>query len=309
MLDGLHQRPTGMLAIAHKFSRRWLFSADDRICNSVTADVLRTMTYRDNVQHREFPRVDFRVKLKLEVTFLSTSQRTRGRRAKLRNAIRTMVCGLAMTVGGAAKAGDGHRVPDLYKSPKKVRVHAHSRILVPLTIHLATEDEPQRRTLYRLKRAVERANRALARHGIEVVVHRVLRMPDGYSSITRRRDRRKLAQYAALDGTVHVFFVDHLELGSLTRGDREVRGMHWRYRGLRRKLRHREYISINSDAPSTTLAHEVGHLFGLDHDRGHRNLMCSCRRGRIQRFTHRQGARMRLEARAFFLRNRRFGGR
>lgn len=216
-----------------------------------------------------------------------------------------------MTVSSSAMAvaGDGHRVPDLYQKPQQTHVHSHSKILVPLTVHLATEHEHQSRTLWRLNRAVDRANRALARHGIEVVVHKVWRMPKGFNSITRRRDRRKLAQYAALDGTVHVFFVDHLELGSIARSDRSVRGMHWRYRGLRRNLRHREYITINSDAPSTTLAHEVGHLFGLDHDRGHRNLMCSCRRGRIQRFTHRQGATMRLEARAFFLRNRRYGGR
>ncbi|MGB1014237.1 MAG: hypothetical protein ACPG4T_08905 [Nannocystaceae bacterium] len=223
-----------------------------------------------------------------------------------------MVLGAAATVcisASTAWAGDGHRVPDLYNKPQQARVHSHSKILVPLTVHLATEGENQRRTLYRLNRSVRRANRALARHGIEVVVHRVWRMPDGFDSITRRRDRRKLARYAALDGTVHVFFVDHLELGSLARGDREVRGMHWRYRGLRRKMRHREYIAINSDAPSTTLAHEVGHLFGLDHDRGHRNLMCSCRRGRIQQFTRGQGNKMRREARAFFLRGRRFGGR
>ena len=81
--------------------------------------------------------------------------------------------------------------------------------------------------------------------------------------------------------------------------DRGVRGMHWRYRGLSKRLQGRQYVVVNVDAPSTTLVHELGHLFGLGHDRGRHNLMCSCRRG-VQYFSVSQGFVMRREARSYF---------
>ena len=84
--------------------------------------------------------------------------------------------------------------------------------------------------------------------------------------------------------------------------DRSVRGLHWRYRGLLGKMRNREYLIVSNDAPATTFVHELGHLFGLEHDTSQQNLMCSCRQGPRQIFTTSQGRTMRTGALAFVAR-------
>lgn len=170
---------------------------------------------------------------------------------------------------------------------------------IPITLHVATEGDRPALDPRRLERALKRTNLALASFGIEMYVARVVLMPDGYAGIKHRRHRRALAEYAPIDGTVHVFLVKTVELGSVTLADRGVRGLHWRYRGLRRKLKNREYVVLGSDAPSTTLAHEFGHLFGLNHDVGRQNLMCSCREGPQQIFTRSQGVEIRRGATQF----------
>ena len=75
--------------------------------------------------------------------------------------------------------------------------------------------------------------------------------------------------------------------------------MHWRYRGAQQALRSREYVVVTSGAPTTTLAHELGHLFGLNHAAASNNIMCSCRRGQTLVFTDVQQTQMRSGATAF----------
>lgn len=209
-------------------------------------------------------------------------------------------------LGGATEvvASGEHKVPDL-RGEGGTRAKAKQAALrIPLTVHVATESERIAMDPRRLTRSVERTNQALAVYGIEVYIARITLLPEGYAGIKHRRDRRRLAEFAPADGTIHVFLVDTVELGSTLRVDRSVRGLHWRYRGLRRKLRNREYLIIGSDAPATTLAHELGHLFGLEHEDGRQNLMCSCREGPRQLFTRMQGQQILRGALAFVERTR-----
>lgn len=203
-----------------------------------------------------------------------------------------------------ARAADRHVVPDI-RGESQPELRAGARLVrLPLTIHVATGADKVVFDLRRLNRAVGRANEALRASGIEVYVARVELLPEGFAEIRHRRDRRRLSSFAPPDGTVHVFLVGNLELGGTLRADRSVRGLHWRYRGLLGKMRNREYLIVSNDAPATTFVHELGHLFGLEHDTSTQNLMCSCRQGPRQIFTLDQGRRMRSGALAFAARQR-----
>lgn len=195
-----------------------------------------------------------------------------------------LVCALLVGIGPAAtpaEAGD----------PQPIHI--------PLTIHLASEDGQAVLAHRRVLAAVVRSNEALREYGIQLSVARIELLPEGYTEIKGGRSRIRLAKLAEHDGTVHVFYVSQVALFNPRHGDRRVSGMHWRYHGVRKHIRQREYLVIARDAPPTTLVHEIGHAFGLNHNNDYDNLMCSCRRGNSPRFTRHQGLRMRSGARRF----------
>ncbi len=176
-------------------------------------------------------------------------------------------------------------------------------IRVPLTIHVATEYGYPVATEDQIHEAVRFANRELAEFGIHLWVRAIEHMP-GRSRIETTEQRFELAAKATHDGSVHVFYVEHVELTNPRKGDRRVSGMHWRYHGIAREIRAREYVAVAHNAPSTTLAHEVGHAFGLNHESDTSNLMCSCRRDRKPTFTRKQGKQLRSGAKRFLFRSR-----
>jgi hypothetical protein len=177
-----------------------------------------------------------------------------------------------------------------------------SALVIPVTVHVATQEGlpvvPRRYVL----EAVARANRDLREFGVELQLRAIELMPEGYGDLTRTRHRLRLAQRAPRDGSIHVFYVDHVELYSSKHGDRRISGMHWRYRGLRGTLRQREWVAVAEHAPLTTLVHEVGHLFGLGHRHASDNVMCSCQRVASPSFTAAQGRQLRTGARRFLVR-------
>jgi hypothetical protein len=175
-------------------------------------------------------------------------------------------------------------------------------IEVPITIHVARVGDDAVVTTARIEAALARARRELEPFGIVLVVRAIEVLPMQDADIDDGEQRFGLADTAARDGSVHVFYVERLELTNPRKGDRRVSGMHWRYHGLDRTHRRREYVAIAHNAPATTLVHELGHAFGLNHEDDFDNLMCSCRRGQRPAFTSKQGKRMRSGAKRFLAR-------
>lgn len=179
--------------------------------------------------------------------------------------------------------------------------HAREVLQIPVTVHVATKGGRSVVSEQHVLASVIRANRELAEFDIELIVDRIVPMRGG-SHIETQDQRFALGRRAARDGTIHVFFVERVKLNNSRKGDRRVSGMHWRYHGLEPDIRGREYVAVAHNAPQTTLVHEVGHAFGLTHDKSTDNLMCSCRRGISSEFTERQGRRLRFGAKRFLRR-------
>ena len=188
--------------------------------------------------------------------------------------------------------------------PSRAQAKPKPRVIrIPLTIHVATEDERSVVSERKILASVRHANRELAPFDIYLIVEEIVPMRGG-TRIETPDQRFALARRAPKDGSVHVFFVDRVELTSARKGDHRVSGMHWRYHGLSSGFHGREYLAVAHNAPTTTLVHEVGHAFGLAHDLDRDNLMCSCRRNIDPEFTRQQGRRLRRGARRYLGRAR-----
>jgi len=203
----------------------------------------------------------------------------------------------------AQARGRKRAVPNLRESRVDRPSVRATAVRVPVVIHMATIEGIDAVAGARVARWVKRANEAFAPHGIEVFVQDIKRLPTGYTDVRRSRQRRELAVHAPHDGAVHLFVIESLDTAKPFRARRRVRGLHWRYLGIKRDLRRREYVVVTREAPDTTLAHELGHLMGLGHATREDNIMCSCRKGTTG-FTWDQGASMRAGAGSFVTRQR-----
>jgi hypothetical protein len=84
-------------------------------------------------------------------------------------------------------------------------------------------------------------------------------------------DQRDALAAHATGTALHVFVVRRL--ADKDKSGDWINGVTWRYRGTDRALRGRRYIVVGKDALVDTLAHELGHFFGLAHTTDPANLM------------------------------------
>lgn len=208
---------------------------------------------------------------------------------------------LGVTLWPSSAQARGRRVvPNLQQQWSTPNATPDPVAIIGITVHVPVEDGMPLATQRQVQQWIERANLALRPHGLALELRRTVSLT-GFTEVTRPRERRRLASLAEHDGTIHVFVTNSLD-SRLQSPRRRVRGLHWRYFGLNRELRQREYVIVTMNAPKTTFAHEIGHLLGLRHSSREDNIMCSCRRGNDTGFTTEQGATMLLGAGRFLSR-------
>lgn len=161
--------------------------------------------------------------------------------------------------------------------------------IIPLAVHYLT-DEKDIRTKF--EQSLELSNQTLMPHGIGLLVwseDRLYRLPE---KIMTRQDRQRLGGFVSKDGTLHIFVADAV---SVEPGD----GLN----GLHSNMGHRDFVILATKARKTTLAHEVGHALGLDHETEEDNVMCTNRDDKGARFSFEQGELMRDAARKYVMRD------
>ncbi|MBP6628468.1 MAG: hypothetical protein KBG28_20555 [Kofleriaceae bacterium] len=106
---------------------------------------------------------------------------------------------------------------------------------------------------------VGHATRLFAPAGLGFIVTGTRVVPETAAVVSTRRDRDRLGRRRLVAGTVDVFVVDRLD--DVDVAGQVLNGVHWR----QRDQRERRWIIVAATARPVTLAHELGHFFGLPH--------------------------------------------
>ncbi len=140
---------------------------------------------------------------------------------------------------------------------------------------------------------LENAQRLFGAFGVGFALDDARDLDAKHLALETRSDRDALAVW--LDSTaINVFFVESLR--DVDNPDRYRMGVTWRkLTDLKKK-----YIVVASSARPTTMAHELGHYFGLDHTSVKNNLMSYDRDGGTVFLDQKQGAIIRTRADYFY---------
>jgi hypothetical protein len=158
-----------------------------------------------------------------------------------------------LVLAGLARADSLGDVRSAISTCDRTRAHCFG-----LALHVAADDAGLIATPDWIAAQVAAANRHFARLDVGFQLASVDLLPASAAHVETRRDRDELAD-GRLGGTViHVFFVgklDDVDVEGALAG-----GVTWHQRKDDRK-----YIIVSSHAFERTLAHELGHFFGLPH--------------------------------------------
>jgi hypothetical protein len=139
------------------------------------------------------------------------------------------------------------------------RCVGRSRFCFGLVVHVIEQDDVPVVTPQWFYAQVAAANTLFGEIEVAFEPVEVRSAPGDWGDVASRSDRDRLGRGEHDPGVVHVWLVRRLADVDIE-GD-EIRGVHWRDRAdLARR-----FVILSSIAGDRTLAHELGHFFGLPH--------------------------------------------
>ncbi len=160
--------------------------------------------------------------------------------------------------------------------------------VLPLSVAVAVDEKGKPVVSDRwVREQLSESTRLFGPHKIRVSESKRRTLPTKMAALVTPADRDGLSAHHEKK-VINVFFVRSLR--DIHKPKRYIQGVHWR---LRRNVRKR-YVIVAANATPTTLAHELGHYFGLGHSQVLNNLMSYKRDDpSAVAFDKRQGKRMR----------------
>ncbi len=146
--------------------------------------------------------------------------------------------------------------------------------VIKLQFHVALKDETMIEGKEALLERVALANKIYGNTRLCFEIGEVLPLPTEMLDLISRNDRNSLAENVPSPGKmIQVFLVRSAR--DVDKPDGWIAGVHWQYGGKQKMQEKRRFIILSSmHSNGETLAHELGHWFGLQHQKEVSNLMC-----------------------------------
>ncbi|MBN2716996.1 MAG: hypothetical protein JXX14_14190 [Deltaproteobacteria bacterium] len=147
-----------------------------------------------------------------------------------------------------------------------------------VAFHVATRDEP--RTLAHIEAILSEANRQFAGAGIEFRMSQQRMLAESFQVMETIRERHQVKP-GLVDRVINVVVVDEIQDPTPSKATRKAAAAQGRKPSGRLAGAHipaprkkpDTYILLASNGKPDTLAHELGHFFGLPHHRDPQNVM------------------------------------
>lgn len=118
------------------------------------------------------------------------------------------------------------------------------------------------------------ANKIYKNTQIRFEIGDIIALPEDVQNLVTRDDRNSLAEKTLPPNKMIQIFIVH-SARDVDKHDAWIAGVHWRYGGAKKAHAKRRFIILSSlHSNNDTLAHELGHWFGLNHVKDENNLMC-----------------------------------
>jgi Matrixin len=136
-----------------------------------------------------------------------------------------------------------------------------------VVLHVVLKDGAAIQTPEWVAAQFEHANLLFAPISVGFYLKEVAPLSSDKAEIVTRSDRNALGKKRFSRGVVHLFLVE--KLADVDEVGKWLNGVHWRDQGNRE----RRWVILASTAWALTLAHELGHFFGLPHSTYEESIM------------------------------------